>query len=262
MNTAEMLKAAIDSQGGTICINVDLARRLLNQVESLQRLSEQQPAIVVNNRKVVGINPAEGTRIAGEFYAEPKPSRIESPFSPNPGERSDVYATWYEFWAPIILDENQNINFYQVMCELHDYHFLLQNVPKVYDHVTGGSVSQPNTTAEAVIAEYNQHRENEISEPVQASEPYGYVCGEWFFDTQEKAESYQRAKKINGESVFCVKVCREQVTHNKAEVPDAEQIAAFIREIDGNHTMGASALADAFCERFFSKFTQLKGDDK
>lgn len=39
-----------------------------------------------------------------------------------------------------------------VMRELYDYGMLLDNVPLVYDHVTRGAVSKPNTIAADVIA--------------------------------------------------------------------------------------------------------------
>lgn len=47
----------------------------IKQLElKLAELESQKPAIFVKGRKVVGFNPADGTRIEGEFYAQPKPA--------------------------------------------------------------------------------------------------------------------------------------------------------------------------------------------
>ncbi len=35
--------------------------------------------------------------------------------------------------------------------ELHDYWIVMGEVSKVYDHITGGKLSKPNTRAESVI---------------------------------------------------------------------------------------------------------------
>lgn len=52
------------------------------EIERLQSVIDeanaQEPAIVVRGRKVVGFNPAEGTRIEGEFYARPIPAQQSS----------------------------------------------------------------------------------------------------------------------------------------------------------------------------------------
>lgn len=63
----------------------------------------------------------------------------------------EVDAVYDEFWKEII-EPNGVVNFEQVKRELFDYHTLLENVPKVYDHITRGRISKPNTLASAVIA--------------------------------------------------------------------------------------------------------------
>lgn len=50
--------------------------------------------------------------------------------------------------------------------ELHDYEMLLDFVPKVYQHVTGGRVSKPNTRPEAVIAEHDDFMNRLCAEAV------------------------------------------------------------------------------------------------
>jgi hypothetical protein len=49
-----------------------------------------------------------------------------------------------------------------VQNELADFEFMLDNVPKVYSEVTGGSMSYPNYDASSVISEFNNHIEDYI----------------------------------------------------------------------------------------------------
>ncbi len=51
----------------------------------------------------------------------------------------------------------------QVKKELHDYTMVIQNVPKVYQHITRNQISKPHTLAEVVIAAHDDShtRDNE-----------------------------------------------------------------------------------------------------
>ncbi len=53
-----------------------------------------------------------------------------------------------------------------VMRELHDYDFMLEQVPKVYDHVSGGMISKPNTMAFEVIAQHDDSLRKAVDEAV------------------------------------------------------------------------------------------------
>jgi hypothetical protein len=55
----------------------------------------------------------------------------------------DYEQTWEEFWKDICTNKDGSINLDQVKRELHDYKRLLKNIPEVYCHVTGDSVSKP-----------------------------------------------------------------------------------------------------------------------
>lgn len=61
-----------------------------------------------------------------------------------------------DFWSEILGAERVQP---QTILELNDYAMLLREVPKVYDHITGGAISKPNTLADAVIAEADARAE-------------------------------------------------------------------------------------------------------
>jgi hypothetical protein len=70
-------------------------------------------------------------------------------------DEKDYEQTYREFWAPILdapgVDREDRIK-----RELHDYSFLMDEVPLVYDHVSGGRISKPNTMAFEVINQHDQ----------------------------------------------------------------------------------------------------------
>lgn len=63
-----------------------------------------------------------------------------------------------------VIDEQGVFNQQQALLELHDFHFMLQEVPKVYMHITNGKLSKPNYYAHVLISEFEEHVENLISE--------------------------------------------------------------------------------------------------
>jgi hypothetical protein len=80
--------------------------------------------------------------------------RFEHPMNHATDEEMDraVDAVWEGFWWPLMCPDGV-LNAERVKAELYDYHVLMDNASKVYDHVTGGRISKTSTTAEAVIAE-------------------------------------------------------------------------------------------------------------
>jgi hypothetical protein len=56
-----------------------------------------------------------------------------------------------KFWSGVYAPDGMKAE--QVKAELSDYRFMLEQVPKVYEHVTGGKLSKPNYFASVVIAE-------------------------------------------------------------------------------------------------------------
>lgn len=70
-----------------------------------------------------------------------------------------------EFWKNWVYPEGATAE--QVQDELHDYRVLMENVPKVYDSVTGGRISKPMTKPEAVISEAEDHTARLVDEAVK-----------------------------------------------------------------------------------------------
>jgi len=64
---------------------------------------------------------------------------------------NEVEKLFKEWWALIVMP-NGEWDLEQVKKELYDYAILMGNVSEVYDHITGGAISKPNTKPEVVIA--------------------------------------------------------------------------------------------------------------
>lgn len=60
------------------------------------------------------------------------------------------------FWKDLV-EVDGKMDEELVKAELHDYHFVIDQVPKVYDAVSGGRISKPNTYAYEVIGEFERH---------------------------------------------------------------------------------------------------------
>ena len=60
-----------------------------------------------------------------------------------------------EDWKEIIY-KNGKIDEKQVMKELEDYSFILEQVPIVYHEITGGLLSKPKYPASVVLDEFNE----------------------------------------------------------------------------------------------------------
>lgn len=76
----------------------------------------------------------------------------------------DYEQVFDEFWREIVCNEDGTLNVDQVKRELHDFHTLIENVPKVYDHVSGGRISKPNTLAFEVISCFEEHVDRCVEE--------------------------------------------------------------------------------------------------
>ena len=78
----------------------------------------------------------------------------------------EVEQVWQEFWAPRVTS-NGVLDPEQVKRELFDYHHLLQEVPQVYDYITSGRISKPNTYASEVIGQAQECLQRDIDEAVK-----------------------------------------------------------------------------------------------
>lgn len=88
---------------------------------------------------------------------------------------NEVFET---FWKEIIMDEDGNINMDQLKLELLDFYNMINEVPKVYCAVTGGILSKPTWSAEAVLEYFNEKYAN------KADSAY-YLADDWEFVTAD-----------------------------------------------------------------------------
>ena len=80
-----------------------------------------------------------------------------------------TYQQIYErFWKDIVeIAPYGVLNKDQVMRELSDYSLILEQVSRVYYHITNGRISKQNTLAEAVIAVYEDIMQEAIDEALK-----------------------------------------------------------------------------------------------
>lgn len=64
---------------------------------------------------------------------------------------------WNEFWKGICENENGDVDILQVKKELSDYRFILNQVPKIYKHITGGLLSKPMYDAQTIITKADDY---------------------------------------------------------------------------------------------------------
>lgn len=62
----------------------------------------------------------------------------------------DIEKVYRKFWKPIV-EKDGVLDTEQVKKELYDFYNIIQNVPKVYSHITNGLLSKPNYPADVVI---------------------------------------------------------------------------------------------------------------
>ena len=66
-------------------------------------------------------------------------------------EQSSVNQVYNEFWKPILFKDGM-IDVDQLKKELYDFHTLIDNVSKVYCHITGNQVSKSLTDPDVVCS--------------------------------------------------------------------------------------------------------------
>lgn len=74
----------------------------------------------------------------------------------------DVQKNWSEFWEPIVAPKGI-VDLELIKLELSDYRMMLNFVPRVYDHVTGGRISKPNTDPDVVCSVADDYRNDLIN---------------------------------------------------------------------------------------------------
>jgi hypothetical protein len=96
-------------------------------------------------------------------------------------ERAEIEKVWQEFWADLVAPDG-TVDVDQVKKELHDYAFMLREVPKVYCELTGNRLSKPHYDADVVIRE---HDEVYVRRDEAADGPMFLVTWEPYHDNSE-----------------------------------------------------------------------------
>lgn len=79
----------------------------------------------------------------------------------------DYEKTYNDFWKDLVEDDNGSLNRDKVMRELADYHNVMQQVSLVYDDITGGRISKPNTMAFEVIGVAQERIDEIVNEEIR-----------------------------------------------------------------------------------------------
>lgn len=60
------------------------------------------------------------------------------------------------FWLDIVQNPDGSLNREQVLKELSDFSMLIEHISKLYDLASGGRISYPTTSPEAVYSEFKR----------------------------------------------------------------------------------------------------------
>lgn len=74
---------------------------------------------------------------------------------------------WLEFWKGIVCNTDGTVNLEAVAKELCDFSFVMNQVSKVYDHITGGRLSKCNYYADTVKDAADEHYASLYEEEAQ-----------------------------------------------------------------------------------------------
>jgi hypothetical protein len=81
--------------------------------------------------------------------------------------KETVEEEWESFWKEIVTNDDGTINIEQVKKELADFSFVMEQVQKVYCHITGSKMSKVMYHADTVIAVADDHFKGELEEAVK-----------------------------------------------------------------------------------------------
>lgn len=71
----------------------------------------------------------------------------------------EIQELWETFWKPLVTKDGE-LDLEQIKKELYDFHFIMQQVPKVYTHITGNKLSKLMYRAETVIRMADEYYED------------------------------------------------------------------------------------------------------
>jgi hypothetical protein len=96
-----------------------------------------------------------------------------------------------KFWSDIDVN-GKAFDIEQAKLELIDYHFLLEQIPTVYDNVTGGLLSKPLYSAETVVDAFQDFLSRECDEAAKEAraetlEEAAEIADKWGYEALAKA---------------------------------------------------------------------------
>jgi hypothetical protein len=112
----------------------------------------------------------------------------------------DVLAAWNDFWRDVVCEDGR-LNVAQVARELSDFSAVMHEVSLVYDDVTMGMLSKPNTAHQHVIDRVNELEQDHIDEAVKEA-------------VSDAESDLAAALKLNQQSI-CI-FCGETVARDPA----------------------------------------------
>lgn len=71
----------------------------------------------------------------------------------------DYRKIWNNFWKPIVCLESGEIDIEQIKKELCDFYIAIQEVPRVYCHITNDTLSKINYPSSVVISKFEETQE-------------------------------------------------------------------------------------------------------
>lgn len=69
----------------------------------------------------------------------------------------DYKKVYNDFWKELVENPDGSLNKDQIMKELYDFYFIINNVPVVYDTVTGGACTKAMYEAQTVVDEFEKY---------------------------------------------------------------------------------------------------------
>jgi hypothetical protein len=134
------------------------------------------------------------------------------------GSDRDPELVWKYFWAEVCSDENGEVDFEQIKKELCDYSVLLDNVPKIFSHVTGNTVSKPFTDPSAVMMMHDEALQQTVDYAIEDEKEvinYEYI-GDMFWALK------RLLAVVQGEEI--------SVPEKLALLSDVEEVAAKVEK--------------------------------
>ena len=137
------------------------------------------------NRGAVHIISARG---AAKFLAEYTGSEDFREGSHDFENQEDVDRIFDDFWRPILTGNGDEVDLELVKKELYDYHFVMCEVVKVYDHITNSTLTKPNYKADSVISVYENCVQDAIKQAISEQHEEDIVNLKAAVDSMQSAD--------------------------------------------------------------------------